>query len=146
MAFIILLQTLDKNCGNFKCPDKLDFIYSHAKIKIKIKKRWLQKVHYILYKFIILKYRQYKKKINNNNLRPSSTVSYLVAHYEVPELGGLGYFVKYPSPPSSGTIWINCFSKNIQIGTRAWSGTRAHQARVPIWIYSCVPIHFQRIS
>ena len=63
MAFIILLQTLDKNCGNFKCPDKLDFIYSHAKIKIKIKKRWLQKVHYILYKFIILKYHQYKKKL-----------------------------------------------------------------------------------
>ena len=23
--------TLDKNCANFKCPDKLDFIYSHAK-------------------------------------------------------------------------------------------------------------------
>ena len=59
MAFIILLQTLDKNCGNFKCPDKLDFIYSHAKKNKKTKKknRWLQKVHYILYKFI-LKYRQ----------------------------------------------------------------------------------------
>ena len=38
MAFIILLQTLDKNCGNFKCPDKLDFIYSHAKKKRKNKK------------------------------------------------------------------------------------------------------------
>ena len=27
--------------------------------------------------------------------------TYLVAHYDVPELGGLGYFVKYPSPSSS---------------------------------------------
>ena len=24
-----------------------------------------------------------------------------MAHYDVPELGGLGYFVKYPSPSSS---------------------------------------------
>ena len=32
---------LDKNCANFKCPDKLDFIYSHAKKKIYLNKKTL---------------------------------------------------------------------------------------------------------
>ena len=53
----------------------------------------------------------------------------------VPELGGLGYFVKYSSPPSSST----------KLGKLGWwangslpflftqLGTRAHQARVPSW-------------
>ena len=56
----------------------------------------------------------------------------------VPEFGGLGYFTKYPSPPSSGTSlgilrrnwWLSpLFTLFIQIGTRA------HQARVPIWVF-----------
>ena len=33
--------TLDKNCANFKCPDKLDFIYSHAKKIIYLNKKTL---------------------------------------------------------------------------------------------------------
>ena len=44
-----------------------------------------------------------KKKKKLIIYAPPSTVSYLVAHYDVPELGGLGYFTQYPSPPSSGT-------------------------------------------
>ena len=66
---------LDKNCANFKCKKKLDFIYSHAKkIYISIKKRWLQKIHYISYKFINLKYRKLKKK----NLKFVSPTKYRV--------------------------------------------------------------------
>ena len=57
MAFIILLQTLDKNCGNLNVLINWILFILMQKKKEKIKKRWLQKVHYILYKFI-LKYRQ----------------------------------------------------------------------------------------
>ena len=38
-----------------------------------------------------------KKKKKLIIYAPPSTVSYLVAHYDVPELGGLGYFTKYPA-------------------------------------------------
>ena len=48
-----------------------------------------------------------KKKINNNNLRPPSTVSYLVAHYEVPEPTKVGYQSRY----SLKMDWYHSLSK-----------------------------------
>ena len=62
----------------------------------------------------------------------------------VPELSGLGYLVKYPSPPSSGTnlpisrIYLGQLKKTRQISTRV------HQARVPICLLQNYPVQISQ--
>ena len=77
MAFIILLQTLYKNCGNLRVLIAPNFIYSHDKYKEKIKNVC---VNSTLYFFV-------NKKKNNNNLRQLVSGGFC----EVLELGELEY-------------------------------------------------------
>ena len=60
MAFIILLQTLYKNCGNLRVLISPNFIYSHDKNKETIKNVRVNST---------LLFRQSKKKIKKINLR-----------------------------------------------------------------------------
>ena len=68
MAFIILLQTLYKNCGNLRVLIAQNFIYSHDKNKEKIKNF---RVNSTLYFFVN------QKNNNNNKFTPTAWWQFL---------------------------------------------------------------------
>ena len=94
MAFIILLQTLDKNCGNLSVLIIGFYLFSCKKKKRKKKTLASKSTLHIVNLFS--KNIVNQCKINNNNIV-----------HQVPFRMQWVPTMKYPSPPSSGTICVS---------------------------------------